>query len=123
MALRKASLRCDFSHGSKIEALERELRQTAAPAIDAFILELQDLSEAERNTEIVNEEAREWDARHVMQLFRVVRSNKHSIARRGQAIYDAIQSAQELKLSKDRDIPARLDEIRNAIPPVVMEAV
>jgi hypothetical protein len=111
--------RSAMCHGANIRRseLQRELRASAHPAIAVFRLEMHGaLDTAHKALDVVSET---WVNQGAAKTEGRSANNLESIKRHTAAVMAAMDAADALALFPDQgDIPARLDELRRALPPI-----
>lgn len=94
------------SYKHRIARIENQMRNTAPPAIDIFCTELK-------------EEAQELRDRGIARAHK--QSNAKSLNARLLAICNAISTAQAMKVKAVADITTELQQLRSALPAVIMQ--
>jgi hypothetical protein len=113
-----------FRLSRQIQDLERQLRSTSDPLIDAFLEAINDESKElcrERSISCLDE-TRYFRGGLFSRQVRT-RSNLYSIRRRLVAHGRAKEAAEALRLTVDKDISVELDKLRAGLPEVEMETV
>lgn len=100
----------------RIAQLETQLRASADPRIDAFLIELQEEQERLRDTADLIERVEYGKPDRQGKRQRV--SNMPSINARILAVVDAMRAADRLKVQIGDDVEERLEELRASLPPI-----
>lgn len=110
-----------FSRSGRRARLERELIESADPQIAAFVAQLNEEADRTRRTRIeVQTELTAWG---LSTRQRCLSTNRPSIDRRLDAIAQARQAAEGLKLSAATNVAEQLEALWASLPPVQSEPV
>jgi hypothetical protein len=112
------SMVASFAYSARRDAVERELRRTASPAIALFVREMRDAWHATRSATV---ETRSHLVKNPItrRTSESIESNAASISRRLIGIRAAIDAAESMALEPDQaNIDIRLEKIRQALPAI-----